>query len=52
MGRITTGNTMRSRLKENKYVVEPFVKRPSPELIEIMGRVRFDYVIIDCEHGP
>lgn len=43
---------MQKKLKENKHVVGPFIKIASPEIVEIMGNAGFDYVIIDCEHGP
>ena len=43
---------MEKNLNEVKYIVGPFVKLASPELVVIMGRAGFDYVIIDCEHGP
>lgn len=43
---------MQKKLRENKNVVGPFLKIASPEVVEIMGRAGFDYVILDCEHGP
>lgn len=45
-------NSMQKKLREGKNVVGPFIKIASPEVIEIMGRAGFDYVILDCEHGP
>lgn len=45
-------NTMQKKLRENKNVVGPFVKIASPEIVEMLGNAGFDYVIIDCEHGP
>lgn len=43
---------MQEKFKQNKSVVGPFLKIASPEIVEIMGNAGFDYVIIDCEHGP
>lgn len=38
--------------EEKKPVFGPFLKLPEPALVEIIGRAGFDFVIIDCEHGP
>jgi len=46
------GNRLKERLADKKYIVGPFLKLPSPAVVEIMGIAGFDYVIIDCEHGP
>ncbi|ABR46732.1 2-dehydro-3-deoxyglucarate aldolase [Alkaliphilus metalliredigens QYMF] len=45
-------NRIQNELSEGKYVVGPFMKLASPAIVEIMGKAGFDYVIIDCEHGP
>jgi len=45
-------NRLKEKLKDNKFVIGPFLKLPSPAVVEIMGLSGFDYVIIDCEHGP
>lgn len=45
-------NSMQKKLRQNESVVGPFVKIASPEIVEILGNAGFDYVIIDCEHGP
>jgi len=45
-------NSIQDKLREGKCVVGPFLKLPSPAIVEIMGLAGFDYVIIDCEHGP
>jgi len=45
-------NRLKESLKDKKYVIGPFLKLPSPAVVEIMGIAGFDYVIIDCEHGP
>jgi 4-hydroxy-2-oxoheptanedioate aldolase len=45
-------NNIQQKLQMGEYVVGPFMKLPSPAVVEIMGLSGFDYVIIDCEHGP
>ena len=45
-------NNIQAKLNKGEYVVGPFMKLPSPVVVEIMGLAGFDYVIIDCEHGP
>jgi len=45
-------NRLKEKLNDKKYVIGPFLKLPSPAVVEIMGLSGFDYVIIDCEHGP
>jgi 4-hydroxy-2-oxoheptanedioate aldolase len=45
-------NRLKEKLKSEKFVVGPFMKLPSPAVVEIMGISGFDFVIIDCEHGP
>jgi len=45
-------NKLKEKLNDKKYVIGPFLKLPSPAVVEIMGLSGFDYVIIDCEHGP
>jgi 4-hydroxy-2-oxoheptanedioate aldolase len=45
-------NYLKNTLEKNKYVIGPFMKLPSPAVVEIMGKGGFDYIIIDCEHGP
>ena len=45
-------NALKEKLATERFVVGPFLKLPSPAVVEIMGLSGFDYVIIDCEHGP
>lgn len=45
-------NKLKSALSSGKNVIGPFMKLPSPAVVEIFGKGGFDYVIIDCEHGP
>ncbi|AKL94165.1 5-keto-4-deoxy-D-glucarate aldolase GarL [Clostridium aceticum] len=46
------GNLIQQKLTQGQSVLGPFMKLPSPAVVEIMGLAGFDYVIIDCEHGP
>lgn len=45
-------NTLKKRIEQGNILLGPFMKLPSPAVVEIMGLAGFDYVIIDCEHGP
>jgi 4-hydroxy-2-oxoheptanedioate aldolase len=44
-----------NRLKAKLFAGEPVfgvsIMFPSPQIIEIVGRLGFDWVLIDCEHG-
>ena len=42
----------RQRLIEHERLVGVFVKTPAPQVIEILGGVGFDFVVIDAEHAP
>ena len=44
-------NTMKKKLMSNNPVIGPFVNFPSPAMVEMMGWLGMDFVIIDCEHG-
>lgn len=45
-------NTLKRKLNEGKTTIGPFVGWPSPAMVENMGWMGFDFVVIDCEHGP
>ncbi len=45
-------NTLKEKLDAGKATLGPFVGFPSPAIVETMGWLGFDFVIIDCEHGP
>jgi len=45
-------NTLKQKLNEGKTTIGPFVGLPSPGMVETMGWMGFDFVVIDCEHGP
>ena len=45
-------NLLKEKLEKEQNVIGPFMKLPSPAVVEIAGLAGFDYIIIDCEHGP
>ena len=45
-------NTLKQKLNEGKTTIGPFVGLPSPGIVETMGWMGFDFVVVDCEHGP
>ena len=45
-------NTLKQKLNQGKTTIGPFVGLPSPGIVETMGWMGFDFVVIDCEHGP
>jgi 4-hydroxy-2-oxoheptanedioate aldolase len=45
-------NTAKAKLKEGQAIIGPIVGFTSPHLVEIAGHAGFDFVFIDCEHGP
>jgi 4-hydroxy-2-oxoheptanedioate aldolase len=45
-------NTAKTKLKAGQAVIGPIIGFNSPQLVEIAGRAGFDFVFIDCEHGP
>ena len=46
---------LKNRLKEKLLSGRPAfgvsVMFPSPQVVEMVGRLGFDWVLIDCEHG-
>lgn len=46
------GNSLRKKLDSQSFVIGTFLEIPSPALIELLGLAGFDFVVIDCEHGP
>lgn len=44
--------TMKQRLAAGEQLLGALVRMPSEELVEMVGVAGFDYVLIDCEHGP
>jgi 4-hydroxy-2-oxoheptanedioate aldolase len=46
------GNLLKKKLENKSNIIGPFMKLPSPAVVEIAALAGFDFVIIDCEHGP
>ena len=44
-------NRMKAKLLAGEPVFGVSVMIPSPQLVEMLGAVGFDWVLIDCEHG-
>jgi 2-keto-3-deoxy-L-rhamnonate aldolase RhmA len=42
----------RSKILNRQHVLGTFIKLPTPHVVEIVGQVGFDFVIIDQEHSP
>jgi 4-hydroxy-2-oxoheptanedioate aldolase len=45
-------NTTKAKLAEGKVVYGAIVSRYAPDIVEIFGVINYDFVMIDCEHGP
>ena len=45
-------NTTRAKLDEGEVVFGGIVIRYAPDIVEILGALGYDFVMIDCEHGP
>lgn len=45
-------STFRSRLLDRQRVVGTFVKLPTTQVIEMLGQIGYDFIIIDQEHAP
>ena len=45
-------NTTKAKLAEGKVVFGAIIGRPAPDLVELFGAMGYDFVMIDCEHGP
>ena len=45
-------NTTKKSLNEGKVVFGAIISRYSPDQVELFGAIGFDFVMIDCEHGP
>ena len=44
-------NRMKSKLLSGQPAFGVSVMFPSPHIVDIVGRLGFDWVLIDCEHG-
>lgn len=45
-------NKLKAKLSAGELVVGIVVPYPSPHIVELSGALGFDFVYIDCEHGP
>lgn len=44
-------NTTKQKLAEGRVVLGGIVSGFSPEIVELLGLLEFDFVFLDCEHG-
>jgi 4-hydroxy-2-oxoheptanedioate aldolase len=44
-------NTMKEKLNAGKPTLGPMTSFPSPAMVETLGWLGYDFVVIDCEHG-
>ena len=45
-------NTTKAKLNEGRVVFGAIITRYAPDMVEIFGALGYDFVMIDCEHGP
>src|SRR6185436_14025448 len=45
-------NTTKAKLAEGKVVFGAIISRHAPDMVEMLGAIGYDFVMIDCEHGP
>ena len=45
-------NTTKAKLSEGQVVFGAIINRYAPDLVELFGVLGYDFVMIDCEHGP
>jgi 2-keto-3-deoxy-L-rhamnonate aldolase RhmA len=45
-------NTTKAKLAEGKVVFGAIISRHAPDVVELFGATGYDFVMIDCEHGP
>lgn len=45
-------NPLKDRLERGECVLGTFVSLPSPPFTQILAGCGFDFLIVDCEHGP
>ena len=45
-------NNTKVKLSQGKVVFGAIVNEYSPGTVEMFGAIGFDFVMIDCEHGP
>lgn len=45
-------NTTKAKLLEGKVVFGGIITGYAPEMVELLGAIGYDFVMLDCEHGP
>jgi 4-hydroxy-2-oxoheptanedioate aldolase len=45
-------NTTKAKLEEGNVVFGAIINRYAPDQVELFGAIGYDFVMIDCEHGP
>src|SRR5688572_27703963 len=45
-------NKTKAKLAEGQVVFGAIISRYAPDLVELFGAIGYDFVMIDCEHGP
>lgn len=45
-------NTTKAKMAEGQTVFGAIISRFAPDLVELFGAIGYDFVMIDCEHGP
>ena len=45
-------NYTKAKLAEGRVVFGAIISRYAPDLVELFGAIGYDFVMIDCEHGP
>lgn len=44
-------NELKARLRRGEPAIGVSIMIPSPQIVEMVGRIGFDWVLLDCEHG-
>jgi len=45
-------NATKAKLAKGTVVFGAIISRHAPDLVELFGAIGYDFVMIDCEHGP
>ncbi|MSQ09512.1 MAG: hypothetical protein EXR52_00685 [Dehalococcoidia bacterium] len=45
-------NTTKAKLAQGKTVFGAIVSSYAPDMVEMLGLIGYDFVFLDCEHGP
>jgi 4-hydroxy-2-oxoheptanedioate aldolase len=46
------GASLKSRLADGEQLIGVLLRMPAEELVEMVAVSGFDFIVIDCEHGP